>query len=126
VGSYAGEGYPYEWPLGWYPYKGQTVNFNFFPKVTVAADVLLRGEVEKSFMADVIVVPAFDIKTFIADLILMEEKEKELSADVLLLEEKEETFTADVVLHKAYTPDDELVEEQKKSQYIAYVELEEP
>ena len=70
--------------------------------------------------------PAFDIKTFIADLILMEEKEKELSADVLLLEEKEETFTADVVLHKAYTPDDELVEEQKKSQYIAYVELEEP
>jgi len=105
---------------------GQTVNFNFYPKVTISADILLQAEQEKPFMADVIIAPAFDIKTFTADLLLMEEKEKELPADLLLLAELEKTFTADVVLHKPYSPDDELVAEQKKSRYRAYVELEEP
>ena len=121
----AGTGFPHKFPIVWTErYAGQHCFFTFYPKATFQADIALKGEHIKTLMADIAISTHFAVKTFTADLVLVEEKIKTFHADIALLETLTKEFTADINLYARYQPPGGLVDEQIKSSCTPYVKVE--
>lgn len=125
--SGASEGFPYEYPVGWDDFQGQTCNFLFQPTKSFKADaLLLRKDIVKSFAADAIICPPFFDKSFQADALLsIADIDKPFLCDAMLSRKDiEAVFSADAILYQAFTWDELLLQWQQKNTYTAYVKLE--